>query len=108
MHNICKDSPQIMGVLNMTPDSFYKNSCISNDNLNADFFQFSNIVDVGCESTRPYSTSIDLNSELERLANFIDCINFNKDYLSFDTYKPEVARFALQNGFSMINDIKSG
>ena len=108
MYDIIKDSVQIMGVLNVTPDSFYKNSRIENRDLNSIFFKFSNIIDVGCESTRPYSLAIDTKMEVERLKYFINTIELENTFLSIDTYKPEVAKIALQNGFSMINDIKSG
>jgi len=108
MYDIIKDSVQIMGVLNVTPDSFYKNSRIENRDLNSNFFKFSNIIDVGCESTRPYSLAIDTKMEVERLKYFINTIELENTFLSIDTYKPEVAKIALQNGFSMINDIKSG
>ena len=72
MYDIIKDSVQIMGVLNVTPDSFYKNSRIENRDLNSNFFKFSNIIDVGCKSTRPYSLAIDTKMEVERLKYFIN------------------------------------
>ncbi len=108
MHNISVDSVHIMGILNVTPDSFYKNNSIDYINKNPNFLKYSDIIDVGCESSRPFSSSIDLNTELKRLSTFIESNNMDEQYLSIDTYKPEVAKFALQNGFSMINDIKSG
>ena len=108
MYDIIKDSVQIMGVLNVTPDSFYTNSRMENMHFSSNFFKFSNIIDVGCESTRPYSVKIDSKMEVERLKKFINTVELKNAFLSIDTYKPEVAKIALQNGFSMINDIKSG
>ena len=108
MQEFCSNSVYVMGILNVTPDSFYKQNSIEFINENHDFLKYSDIIDVGCESTRPFSSSIDLKTELKRLSTFIECNNMDNQYLSIDTYKPEVAKFALQNGFSMINDIKSG
>ena len=101
--------PLIMGIINLTPDSFY--SHIQNDTskiFDKLEYQYSDIIDFGCESSRPGAKAVSENVELSRLNDFLDKdLHFDK-ILSIDTYKPNVARFALENGFNMINDITSG
>lgn len=105
-------SPQIMGILNITPDSFYDgNKYISRENIlsNIKELKKSDIIDVGCESSRPGSKSITIEEELKRLDKIIPLIKyFNGTILSIDTYKTEVAEYAIKHGFSMINDITAG
>ena len=104
-----KNSTQIMGVLNGTPDSFYAKSRISsNFNLNYDKLSDCDILDVGFESSRPYSEPLSEFQELERLNLFLENFTLKHIPLSIDTYKPKIAEKALSNGFSMINDIKGG
>ena len=100
-----------MGILNLTPDSFYDgNSKIDttflNDKLEA--FKHADIIDVGAESTRPFSDAISIDEEINRLSIFMDIKdNINKT-LSIDSYKPEVIKYALDRGFHIINDISGG
>ena len=105
-----KDSPLIMGVVNITPDSFYPLSRIVPSRIVDKGLedQYADIIDVGCESSRPDAKPVSEKKEMERLVNFLehfDCLN---QTLSIDTYKPNIARFALENGFEMINDITGG
>ena len=101
--------PLIMGIINLSSDSFFSQSRSKSSNIIKDLkYQYADIIDVGCESSRPGSHPVSEKNELSRLAQFINKKhNFTKT-LSIDTYKPAVARFALENGFNMINDIKSG
>jgi dihydropteroate synthase len=101
----------IMGILNLTPDSFYDGGKWGNKKellsqverwveLGIDF------IDVGCESSRPGSIPISIEEEINRLNLIIPIIKlFPEVYFSIDTYKPKVAEFALENGFKIINDI---
>jgi dihydropteroate synthase len=106
------DQPKIMGILNVTPDSFsdggkyYSVNDAVEHALNmiddgADF------IDVGGESTRPGSEAVSLDVELNRTIPVIKQIkSLRKDILiSIDTTKSEVAKQALDNGASVINDI---
>lgn len=106
------DQPKIMGILNVTPDSFsdggkyYSANDAVEHALNmiddgADF------IDVGGESTRPGSEAVSLDVELNRTIPVIKQIkSLRKDILiSIDTTKSEVAKQALDNGASVINDI---
>ena len=103
---------KIMGILNITPDSFYdgrKDISIDQNRKKIDKIKHADIIDVGCESSRPGAKKISSSLEIERLNSFIPLI---KDYpdkiFSIDTYKHEVVSHALNNGFSMVNDIMAG
>ncbi len=101
----------IMGVLNLTPDSF------SGDGLGGDVEaalgqarrlveEGADILDVGGESTRPESSPIAVDEELRRVVPVIERIAAKLSVpLSIDTYKSEVARRALETGARMINDV---
>ena len=100
-----------MGILNLTPDSFYD----GNPNINSNFlkdkldtFKYADIIDVGAESTRPFSDAISIDEEINRLSVFMDIKDTINKVLSIDSYKPEVIKYALNNGFDIINDISGG
>ena len=105
------NSTAIMGIINLSPDSFYSRSSHSNP---CDVFHAAekmvhdgvHILDVGAESTRPGSRGISVKLELERLLPVITKLTkeFNVP-ISVDTYKPEVASVVLQEGATVINDI---
>ena len=105
-------NPQIMGILNITPDSFYDgNKFLDNDYLTStlkDLFK-SDILDIGCESSKPGSESISGSEEIKRLDTILPAISsFKGSALSIDTSKPDVAKYAILNGFNMVNDITAG
>ena len=100
----------IMGILNITPDSFSdggnffeKNLAINHakklKNFGAD------IIDIGAESTRPGFEKISVDEEIFRLKKIFPAIKNIFEKISIDTYKPEVAEFALKNGANIINDV---
>tara|TARA_X000001036_G_scaffold118615_1_gene112131 strand:+ start:742 stop:1512 length:771 start_codon:yes stop_codon:yes gene_type:complete len=101
-----------MGILNITPDSFYENSRSFDYNLfnkNVKKIIKSDIIDIGAESTRPSSKPLTYIEELKRLEIVFDnMMIFKNKALSIDTYKPLVAKEALNNGFNIINDIYGG
>jgi len=102
-------SLKIMGIMNLTPDSFFS---ASRTNLINDFnkekFKYADIIDIGCESTRPGAEPVSERQETLRLNQFLEKeIQFSQT-LSIDTYKPNVAKYALEHGFNMINDISGG
>jgi dihydropteroate synthase len=101
-----------MGIVNVTPDSFSDGGNF----FTADaairhakhlLEQGCDILDIGGESTRPYSESVDAQEELRRVLPVIKAIRSDHPevILSIDTSKPEVARAALQSGAEIINDI---
>lgn len=103
----------IMGVLNVTPDSFsdggiyfQKEKAIEHGITMAR--DGADIIDVGGESTRPYAEKTTLREELDRVIPVIEALSKElRIPISIDTYKAEVARQALAAGASMINDISA-
>ena len=104
-----------MGILNITPDSFYAESRVSTENeivrkaeemLN----QGAEILDVGGYSTRPGAGEISEQEELDRVTGAVQLIrtHFEDAVLSVDTFRAKVAEEALRAGASMINDISGG
>jgi len=105
-------TPKIMGILNVTPDSFSDgNKYISNFEFRISNFieDDVDIIDVGGESTGPGSLDVSLEEELSRVKPVIDYISDNrltdKVLFSIDTYKSEVAKYGLAHGFKMVNDV---
>ena len=102
-----------MGVLNITPDSFsdgglYFNKDAAIERGLALEHGGADIIDIGGESTRPYSEEVSLEDELGRVIPVIDAlIGKVKIPISIDTCKAEVARQALNAGASIINDISA-
>ncbi|MCK4804367.1 MAG: dihydropteroate synthase [Spirochaetes bacterium] len=105
------DKTLIMGVINVTSDSFYRDSRVLNEEKAIErglFFIESgaDIVDIGGMSTRPGSESIDIEKELKRVIPVVKGIRSRSDvFLSVDTYNPEVAEQAVAQGADIINDI---
>ena len=109
-HKIAK-MPQLMGILNITPDSFYAESRFNYQSViekathmvsnGADW------LDVGGESTRPGATKISIEEEIDRVIPIIKLLReeFPKVLISIDTRNYQVARLAIENGANMINDI---
>lgn len=101
----------IMGVLNMTPDSFsdggsYKAISDALARTGQMIREGADVIDVGGESTRPGYTKISDSEEIDRVVPVIRAIKSHYDVpVSVDTYKPAVARAALAAGADMVNDI---
>ncbi|OUW63060.1 MAG: dihydropteroate synthase [bacterium TMED198] len=106
-----KESPLIMGILNITPDSFYDGGVyksLDKAKINSKY-KFTDIVDIGCESTRPGSLRVDSEIQIKRLNIFLNKFKVFLDYpLSIDSTQPSVIKYALENGFSIVNDISAG
>lgn len=108
--------PKIMGVINITPDSFYEKSRVMLDNeivrTAAGFIEEgADIIDVGGYSSRPGASEVTPEEEMKRILNAIKIIRreFPGAILSADTFRSEIARKAvLQYGANMINDISGG
>jgi dihydropteroate synthase len=101
----------LMGILNVTPDSFYdggrfQNLDVALKRVEKMIEEGALIIDVGGESTRPGSLPVTVEEELDRVIPVIEKIRENFDvFLSIDTYKAKVADEALSAGADMINDI---
>jgi dihydropteroate synthase len=109
------DTPVIMGIINMTPDSFYEGSRFGNiDEILHEADKMLNegagILDIGGQSTRPGSKAVGIAEELKRILPAIESIHhrFPEAYLSVDSYQAEVAREAVAAGADLINDISGG
>ncbi len=105
------DSPAVMGVLNVTPDSFsdggrYSTVDIALRRSEQIAEQGAAIIDVGGESTRPGAEAVSEQEELDRVLPVIDAIRRAVDLpISIDTSKPGVMRAAVAAGASIINDV---
>jgi len=103
--------PRVMGILNVTPDSFSDGGRFRNvDNALRQAKRMvdegADIVDVGGESTRPGAASVSLQEEMARVLPVIERIRATLDVpLSIDTSKPELMRAAVAAGAGLINDV---
>ena len=109
---ILNNKKYIMGILNITPDSFYDggkyyNLSLAMSRAEQIIKEGADIIDIGGESSRPGSIRISLEEEEKRVIPVLKEIKKNyKDILvSIDTYKPEIAKIALDEGANIINDI---
>ena len=109
------DKPLVMGIINVTPDSFYDGGQHSSlDNIIALAEKMvtdgADILDIGGQSTRPKSERISAEDELQRVLPVIKAIHhhFPQAVISIDTYHSKVAREAVAAGASIINDISAG
>ena len=101
--------PNIMGVLNLTPDSFSDGGEFNSKKKGTDhalkmFQSGANIIDVGGESTRPGSNAINIKLEWSRIEKIIKSIG-KKIPLSLDTRKSEIMEKGIKLGIKMINDV---
>lgn len=107
--------PMVMGILNLTPDSFYAHSRITDTTsllkvAEKMLSEGADILDLGAVSTRPGAQAIDSEEEKQRLIPAIRALrtNFPDAIISVDTYRAAVARHAIDEGCMMINDISGG
>ncbi|MBI2415457.1 MAG: dihydropteroate synthase [Candidatus Kerfeldbacteria bacterium] len=106
-----KHLPQLMAILNVTPDSFSDGGryrTVKQAVCQAKHFisEGANLIDIGGESSRPGAQPVSVVEELRRVIPIIEQIrNFSDIPLSIDTYKPVVAAVALRYGVNMVNDI---
>lgn len=108
-------TPKVMGILNITPDSFYDGGKYKSD---LDFLnqtekmlvQGAAIIDVGAYSSRPDAKFVTEEDELSRLLPILSqiCSQFPEAILSIDTFRAKVAEGALHHGATIINDISAG
>jgi dihydropteroate synthase len=106
------DRPLIMGIVNITPDSFSDGGkFFSRDRAIEHALKLieegADILDIGGESTRPGSLSIELDEELQRVMPVIEALRDKNIPLSIDTQKVEVMDAAMKAGASIINDVNA-
>ncbi|TRO64013.1 dihydropteroate synthase [Christiangramia sabulilitoris] len=107
--------PKVMGIINITPDSFYSGSRASSDrdilsNAEKMLNEGATFLDLGAYSSRPGAVDIPVAEELKRILPAIELIlkEFPQAILSIDTFRAEVARETLEAGAAIINDISAG
>lgn len=107
-------TPKVMGILNATPDSFFKNSRVTQTDIlkrtEKMLLQGADFIDIGGYSSRPNAQEVSQQEELERVIPAIKSIvrHFPKIKLSVDTFRSEVARQSLLEGACIVNDISAG
>lgn len=109
------DTPQIMGILNITNDSFYANSRVNTVDLALELagkliHEGAKIIDIGGQSTRPGAAFISAKEEINSVTPIIEAIRaqFPNILISIDTFNSEVAYQALKAGANIVNDISCG
>ena len=108
-------SPKIMGILNLTPDSFSdggkfndeKSALLQAEKMIKDGADF---IDIGAQSTRPNADFLSARQEILRIGNVISLIKkeFPETLISLDTFYAEVVKFGFDEGIDVVNDISGG
>ena len=105
--------PVVMGILNVTPDSFsdggaYPGTAQAAARARQMVEEGAELIDVGGESTRPGAAAVDSETEISRVVPVIEAIRASCDaVISIDTSKPEVMRAAVAAGAAFINDVRA-
>ncbi|HSI43887.1 MAG TPA: dihydropteroate synthase [Methylotenera sp.] len=105
--------PHIMGIVNVTPDSFSDGGKFASTELAIQhglqlLAEGADILDIGGESTRPGAVPVKLDEELNRVIPVIEALSkVAKVPISIDTYKPEVMRLAIAAGADIVNDVRA-
>ena len=109
-YTIALDEPKVMGIVNLTPDSFsdggvYNTPLVALKHAEQLIAQGAHILDIGAESTRPGTPPVPLEEELHRLIPVIkEAVKLGVP-ISVDTYKPQVMQAVLDEGVDIINDV---
>ncbi len=109
------DKPLVMGILNVTPDSFFdggKFQSVSKilEQVEKMISEGADIIDIGAVSTKPGSVGVTESEESEKLIPIIELIrkHFHSSIISADTFRSKIARNAVNSGADIINDISGG
>lgn len=109
------NNPLVMGIINITPDSFYSGSRFTNEpdilrQVEKMINEEADIIDIGAQSTRPGAQQLSADEELKRLMPVIELLHkkFPGLIISVDTFNSLVAKESVVAGASMINDISGG
>ncbi|MCX2481364.1 dihydropteroate synthase [Pedobacter sp. MC2016-15] len=107
--------PCVMGILNLTPDSFYTESRISStdralERVENCLQEGASFIDIGAYSSRPGAADVSTDEELKRMIPVVEAISkrFPEAKLSIDTFRAKVARESIEAGAHIINDISGG
>lgn len=105
--------PHVMGIVNVTPDSFSDGGKFTQANLAVEHAlklveEGADILDIGGESTRPNAMPVSLQEELDRVIPVIEqLVNQINIPISIDSYKPQVMQAAIAAGVSIVNDVRA-
>lgn len=109
------DTPKIMGILNLTPDSFSDGGKFNDEKLALVHAEKllkdgAEIIDIGPQSTRPNAEFLSSKEEISRIGKLISQIKkeFPESLISLDTFYAETVKFGFDEGIDMINDISGG
>lgn len=110
------ERPQVLGILNVTPDSFYKESRCDEElsiarRVEEIISQGGDIIDIGAYSTRPDASFVTVEEEISRLDRALKILRkqVGDVVVSVDTFRADVARFCVENyGVQIINDVSGG
>ena len=108
-------TPKVMGILNITPNSFYDGGKFDEENkivlqVEKMISEGATFIDVGAYSSKPNSEFVSETEEISRIIPVLELIlnKFPETIISIDTFRSEVARICIQNGAAIINDISAG
>lgn len=108
-------SPKVMGILNITPNSFFDGGKYADENsvlqqVEKMLVDGATFIDVGAYSSKPNAEFVSEDEEISRLIPVIELIlkNFPETLISVDTFRANVAKKAIENGACIINDISAG
>lgn len=108
-------TPKVMGILNVTPNSFYDGGKYKEENevlkqVEKMVYDGATFIDVGAYSSKPDAEFVSEQEEISRIIPVVNLIlkHFPGTIISIDTFRSEVAKLCIENGASMINDITSG
>ncbi len=108
-------SPKVMGILNITPDSFYDGGKYKHESdilfqTEKMLLEGATFIDVGAYSSRPGAAHISENEELSRMIPVVDLLinHFPEIIISVDTFRSKIAKETIENGAAIINDISGG
>ena len=114
-HLIDLEHPKVMGILNLTPDSFYdggkyKSAADIVRQVEKMLNEGATFIDIGAYSSRPKAKHISQDEELSRLLPMLELVmkEFPNALISIDTFRSHVAELAIQSGACMVNDISAG
>lgn len=109
------DTPKIMGILNLTPDSFSDGGKFNSEKSALEHAEKllkdgAEIIDIGPQSTRPNAEFLSSKEEIDRIGNMISLIKkeFPEALISLDTFYAETVKFGFNEGIDIINDISGG
>lgn len=107
--------PKVMGILNVTPDSFFDGGKFKNESeirsqVEKMLKDGATFIDIGAYSSKPNAEFVSESEELQRIVPVVQLIleHFPETLISIDTFRSEVARICIENGAAIINDISAG